>query len=197
MNRRDDCVCALQNRNGLALGIHACDSDRWQYPRHILLHIIAVLHGWQSIHRTLHGTPPSFARLKLRLRSWSGKFLVLIGTFAVRMSPKLPLYLILSVSSNSEYRGSTLKHDIISSQNEVPVSILRDQTAKLKPNLSYEISIHPLGATVLGEPWPPQQPDSIVLYLSSSPSTALSSLLSSLLQHHPSIFLRFAIPVVQ
>ena len=38
-------------------------------------------------------------------------------------------------------------------------------------------SSHPLGTTALGEPWPPQQPFSIAFCLSSSPSTALSSLL--------------------
>ena len=38
-----------------------------------------------------------------------------------------------------------------------------------------------------GEPWPPQQSVSISLYLSSSPFTALSLLLSGLLQHHSSI----------
>ena len=37
-------------------------------------------------------------------------------------------------------------------------------------------SIHPLGATALGEPRRPQQTVSIALYLLSSPSTALSSL---------------------
>ena len=42
------------------------------------------------------------------------------------------------------------------------------------------VKIHPLGATAVGEPWPPQQPVSITL-CSSFPSTALSSLLSSLL----------------
>ena len=36
------------------------------------------------------------------------------------------------------------------------------------------IDVHPLGATALGEPWPPQQPVFITLCLSSSPSTALS-----------------------
>ena len=40
----------------------------------------------------------------------------------------------------------------------------------------------------VGEPWPPQQSISISLYLASSPSTALSSLLSGQLPHHPSIF---------
>jgi len=48
-------------------------------------------------------------------------------------------------------------------------------------------SFFPLGATALGEPRPPQQPVSIALCLSSSLSTALSSLLWSLLQRHPSI----------
>ena len=42
----------------------------------------------------------------------------------------------------------------------------------------------PLAATALGEPWPPQQSDSISLCLSSSPSTALSSLISDLLPRH-------------
>ena len=42
-------------------------------------------------------------------------------------------------------------------------------------------SIHPLGDTALGETWPPQQPVSIALCQSSFPSTALSSLLSSML----------------
>ena len=41
----------------------------------------------------------------------------------------------------------------------------------------------PLGATALGEQWPPQQSVSTSLYLASSPSTALSSLLSGLLPH--------------
>ena len=44
-----------------------------------------------------------------------------------------------------------------------------------------------LGATALGEPWPPQQSASISPYLASSPSTALSSLPSGLLPHRPSI----------
>ena len=48
-------------------------------------------------------------------------------------------------------------------------------------------SFLPVGATVLGETWPPQQSVSFSLYLSSSPSTALSSLLTGLLPHHPSI----------
>jgi hypothetical protein len=48
-------------------------------------------------------------------------------------------------------------------------------------------STHPFCATALGEPWNPQQPASTVLCLSSSPSTALSSLLSDLLQCHPTI----------
>jgi len=48
-------------------------------------------------------------------------------------------------------------------------------------------SFIPLGATALGEPWSPPQSVSISLYLSSSPSTALSSSLSGLLPHHPSI----------
>ena len=39
----------------------------------------------------------------------------------------------------------------------------------------------PLGTTALGEPWPHQQPVFTALCLSSSPSTALSSLLSDLL----------------
>ena len=39
------------------------------------------------------------------------------------------------------------------------------------------LSFLPLGATALSEPWPPQQSASITLYLSSSPSTALSSLI--------------------
>ena len=59
-------------------------------------------------------------------------------------------------------------------------------------------NFHPLGATALSEPWPPQQTVSIALYFSSSPSTALSSLLSRLLQHYPSIsrevFLFFFLP---
>jgi hypothetical protein len=128
-------VCELQNRNGLALGIHACDSDRQQYPTHILLHIFAVLRWWQFIHQTLYAAPPSSARYKHRLRSWSGIVLALFGTFAVRISPKLPPYPILSMSSTNEYRRSTLIHDIISTQNEVPVPILWEETAKFKPDL--------------------------------------------------------------
>ena len=45
---------------------------------------------------------------------------------------------------------------------------------------------NPLAAAALGESWPPQQPVSIVVCLSSSLSTPLSSLLSSLLQRDPS-----------
>ena len=50
--------------------------------------------------------------------------------------------------------------------------------------VSYHIS---LGATALGEPWPPQQSASITVYVASSPSNALSSSPSGLLPHRPSI----------
>jgi len=62
---------------------------------------------------------------------------------------------------------------------EIPCLSAGHYTSFLPPSL-------PLGATALGEPWPPQQPVSVAVCLSSSQSTALSSLLSSLLRH-PSI----------
>jgi hypothetical protein len=58
-------------------------------------------------------------------------------------------------------------------------------------------SIHPLGATAVGVPWPPQQPVSTALCLSPSPPTALSSLLSSLLRHHINIVLTFQVAIIK
>jgi len=61
------------------------------------------------------------------------------------------------------------------------------QGGRLYKTRTRPYSFLPLGTTALGEPWLPQQSVSISLCLSSSPSTALSSLLSGLLPHHPSI----------